>query len=156
MNDEDFMKIAIGKAREGIQNGQAPFGACIVKNSVVISATSNTVWKDGDITAHAEINAIREACKRLNTIDLSGCIIYSTTEPCPMCFTACNWARISKIVYGTCIKDAKRFGFNEIHISNKQMKLSGKCDIDIKSDFLRETCMELFNLWSLRNDKRIY
>lgn len=156
MNDEDFMQVAIEKARYGVQNGQSPFGACVVKNGEVISSGSNTVWKDGDITAHAEIEAIRKACKKLNSVDLSGCIVYSTCEPCPMCFTACYWAQISKIVYGARIKDAKRFGFNEMLISNEQMKSLSKSKIEIKVDFLRDECIEVFKQWALQKDKKTY
>ena len=156
MNDEDFMQVAIEKARYGVQNGQSPFGACVVKNGEVISSGSNTVWKDGDITAHAEIKAIRKACKKLNSVDLSGCIVYSTCEPCPMCFTACYWARISKIVYGARIKDAKGFGFNEMLVSNEQMKSLGKSKIEIKGDILRDKCIEVFKQWALQKDRKTY
>ncbi|MCK4396795.1 nucleoside deaminase [candidate division WOR-3 bacterium] len=156
MNDENFMQVAIEKARYGVQNGQSPFGACVVKNGEVISSGSNTVWKDGDITAHAEINSIRKACKKLNSVDLSGCIVYSTCEPCPMCFTACYWARVSKIVYGARIKDAKRFGFNEMLVSNEQMKSLSKSKIEIKVDFLRDECIEIFKQWALQKDRKTY
>lgn len=156
MNDENFMQVAIEKARYGVQNRQSPFGACVVKNGEVISSGSNTVWKDGDITAHAEINAIRKACKKLNSVDLSGCIVYSTCEPCPMCFTACYWARISKIVYGARIKDAKGFGFNEMLVSNEQMKSLGKSKIEIKGDILRDKCIEVFKQWALQKDRKTY
>ncbi len=156
MNDENFMQVAIEKARYGVQNGQSPFGSCVVKNGEVISSGSNTVWKDSDITAHAEINAIRKACKKLNSVDLSGCIVYSTCEPCPMCFTACYWARISKIVYGARIKDAKRFGFNEMLVSNEQMKSLSKSKIEIKVDFLRDECIEIFKQWALQKDRKTY
>ena len=97
-NDIKFMRLAIAKAREGIKKGQAPFGACIVKNGKVIACSHNIVWESLDITAHAEINAIRTTCKKLKSVDLSGCTIYSTCEPCPMCFSACHWGRISRIV----------------------------------------------------------
>lgn len=156
MNDENFMQVAIEKARYGVQNGQSPFGACVVKNGEVISSGSNTVWKDGDITAHAEINSIRKACKKLNSVDLSGCIVYSTCEPCPMCFTACYWARVSKIVYGARIKDAKRFGFNEMLVSNEQMKSLSKSKIEIKGDILRDKCIEVFKQWALQKDRKTY
>lgn len=156
MNDENFMQVAIEKARYGVQNGQSPFGACVVKNGEVISSGSNTVWKDGDITAHAEIKAIRKACKKLNSVDLSGCIVYSTCEPCPMCFAACYWARISKIVYGARIKDAKGFGFNEMLVSNEQMKSLCKSKIEIKGDFLRDECIEVFKQWALQEERKTY
>ena len=154
--DEKFMRFAIDKAMEGIRNGQTPFGACIVKDGKIISCVHNLVWKSMDITAHAEIHAIRDACKKLNTIDLSGCVIYSTCEPCPMCFSACHWAKISKIVYGTKIEDAKNFGFSELTISNKKMKQSGNSSIEVIGDFLLEENLKLFKLWSKRKDKRVY
>src|SRR6266516_4264518 len=94
--DPRFMWLAIEKAKEGIARGQTPFGACI--------------------TRHGEVVAIRQACKTLGTIDLSGCVIYSTCEPCPMCFSACHWARISTIVYGARIEDARASGFHELPI----------------------------------------
>ena len=156
MNDEKFMRLAINKAKQGIKKGQTPFGACIVKGREIISCTHNVVWKNTDITAHAEINAIRTACRKLKTIDLSGCVIYSTCEPCPMCFTACHWARIDKIVYGARIKDAQKFEFNECTISNKKMKQAGKSSIEIIGDFLREENIDLFKLWFGQKNKKAY
>ena len=154
--DENFMRLAIQKAKEGVDNGQAPFGACIVKNDEIISCEHNRVWETTDITAHAEIVAIREACKKLNAIDLSGCIIYSTTEPCPMCYSAIHWAKISKIVFGTRIQDAKNFGFSELCISDKQMNELGNDYIKITSDFLREENLELFKYWKNKENNRVY
>ena len=156
MTDEKFMRLAINKAKQGIKKGQTPFGACIVKKGDIISCTHNAVWKNNDITAHAEINALRTACRKLKTIDLSGCTIYSTCEPCPMCFTACHWARIDKIIFGARINDAQKFGFNECTISNKKMKQSGKSSIEIIGDFLREENTSLFKLWSLQKNKKVY
>ncbi|TLD43041.1 MAG: Guanine deaminase [Candidatus Jettenia ecosi] len=150
------MRLAIHKAREGIEKGQTPFGACIVKDGEVISCTHNIVWQTMDITAHAEVNAIREACKKLNTVDLSGCVIYSTCEPCPMCFSACHWAKIAKIMYGTRVDDAKKIGFNELTILNKKMKRFGNSPVEIAGDLLREENLELFKIWYNRTDKRVY
>ncbi|MDD5614023.1 MAG: nucleoside deaminase [Candidatus Omnitrophica bacterium] len=143
---EQFMRLAVSKAELGIGRGQTPFGACIVRNEKVIACQHNLVWQDIDITAHAEIAAIREACRKLNSIDLSGCTIYSTTEPCPMCFTAIHWAKISRIVYGTSIEDAKRFGFSELLISNSDMKRSGNSDIEIIPGCLESECLRLFEI----------
>ena len=154
--DEKFMRLAINKAKQGIKQGQTPFGACISKDGEVISCVHNIVWESLDITAHAEISAIREACKKLNTVDLSGCVIYSTCEPCPMCFSACHWAKISKIVYGAQIKDAKKLGFSELTISNKEMKQSSDSPIEIVGNVLREENLELFKLWSEQENRRIY
>ncbi len=151
-----LMNLAIEKAREGIKKGQTPFGACIVKNGKVVSTAHNVVWKTMDITAHAEVNAIRLACKKLKTIDLSGCEIYTTTEPCPMCFSAINWANIDKIYFGTRINDAKNAGFRELTISNKTMKEKGKSKVKIKGDFLRSECSQLFKYWSSLAGKKTY
>ena len=156
MSDKDFMRLAIEQARRGIQNGQTPFGACIVKNGEVIVCTHNVVWQTTDITAHAEVHAIREACKKLQTIDLSGCTIYSTCEPCPMCFSACHWARISRIVFGARIEDAKASGFNELFISNETMKKLGQSPIEIVGDFMREENVEIFKEWARSGNRRIY
>lgn len=153
---EKCMRLAINKAREGIEKGQTPFGVCIIKGEEVISCAHNIVWQTIDITAHAEVNAIREACKKLNTVDLSGCVIYSTCEPCPMCFSACHWAKITKIMYGTRVDDAKKIGFNELTISNEEMKQFGNSPIEIIGDLLRDENLELFKIWYNRADKRVY
>src|SRR5687768_18131568 len=103
--EERYMRMAIDKCREGIASGQSPFGACIVKDGQVIALEHNVVWETTDITAHAEVTAIRAACRNIDDIDLTGSVIYSTTEPCPMCFSASHWARIGTIVYGASIAD---------------------------------------------------
>ena len=154
--DEKFMRLAIEKAKEGIIKGQTPFGVCISKEGEAISCVHNIVWESMDITSHAEIHAIREACKKLNTVDLSGCVIYSTCEPCPMCFSACHWAKISKIIYGTRIEDAKKLGFSELTISNEKMKQLGNSPITIVGNILRDENLELFKLWSEQEIKRVY
>ena len=150
------MTLAIDKAKQGIEAGQTPFGACLIKNGQVISCEHNTVWQSKDSTAHAEVNAIKKACEKLDAIDLSGCVIYSTCEPCPMCFSACHWAKISTIVYGARIADAKKFGFSELSVSNRRMKELGGSSIEIVADFLRRENLELFELWSEREDKKVY
>jgi tRNA(Arg) A34 adenosine deaminase TadA len=99
MDDKKFMKIAIQEAKQSSKVGEkTPFGAVIVKNNELISSAYNNVKKSKDPTRHAEINAIRKACKKLKTHDLSGCTLYTTCEPCPMCFSASWWAKISKIM----------------------------------------------------------
>ena len=156
MTDEYFMRLAIEKAREGLQKGQTPFGACIVKNDEVVSCNHNTVWDTTDITAHAEVTAIRAACKNLNSIDLSGTVIYSTCEPCPMCFSAIHWAGIDKIVYGAVIADAGNAGFNELTLSNQKIKELTDSKIELEAGFLRTECQALFNEWLDRRDKKAY
>jgi len=153
---EYFMGLAIEKAKQGILLGQTPFGACIVKDNQVIACEHNTVWGNTDITAHAEINAIRIACKVLEKIDLSDCIIYSTCEPCPMCFSACHWARISRIIYGASIEDAEGFGFNELKIKTNDMKKAGTSNIEIEKGFMKEETLELFKEWAQSPAKKPY
>lgn len=150
------MRLAIQKAKQGIKKGQTPFGACIVKNGKVISCVHNTVWKETDITMHAEIHAIRVACKKLKTIDLSGCIIYSTCEPCPMCFSAIHWARISRVVYGAKIADAIKAGFNELPVSNSELKKLGISPVQLTSGLMRKENQQLFREWTLLPNKKTY
>lgn len=153
--DKEFMQEAIKTARAGIKTGQTPFGAVIVKNNKVIAKAHNLVWKNIDSTAHAEVTAIRTACKKLRSIDLSGCTIYSTCEPCPMCFSACHWAKINQIVYGIRIKNVKKLGFNELLISDKTLNEITNSKIKIKGNCMRTENIELLNDWA-KQHKRAY
>lgn len=109
-----YMLSAIEEARLGIQNGDGgPFGACVVKNGEIIALGHNTVLKDNDPTRHGEMNAIKNACAKLNTYDLSGCELYTTGEPCTMCLCACMWANISHIYYACTIEDNEKIGFRD-------------------------------------------
>jgi len=150
------MQMAIDKAREGIEDGQSPFGACIVRDGKVLSVAHNTVWRDRDSTAHAEVNAIREACQVLGTINLGGCTIYTTCEPCPMCFSASHWAGIGRIVFGAGIVDAAGAGFSELRISVFQMKAVGVSRVKLVPDFMRNENRLLFHDWLSREDSRPY
>jgi len=142
-----YMEMALKAARENFNRLEGgPFGACIVRDGEVLAVERNTVLKF-DATCHAEINAIRNASKRKNNFDLSGAEIYSTTEPCPMCFSAIHWARIDRIIYGTSIADAKKIGFNELCISNLKLQKLGSTKIEIISGFLYEQCLELLQQW---------
>ena len=143
----EFMEAAIKAARKGIRKGNSPFGACIVKNGKIVAAEHNVVLQKHDATAHAEITAIRKACRKLKTHELRGCAIYSTTEPCPMCFSAIHWAKIGAIIYGTRIEDVKRLGFSELTISAKQMKKQGRSTVKVKGDFMREENLQLLKDW---------
>jgi len=155
-DDERLMRAAVEKTREGIKKGQTPFGACISKDGMVVSCRHNTVWRGTDITAHAEINAIRDACRKLKTIDLSSCVIYSTCEPCPMCYSAIHWARISKIAYGCGIKDAQDAGFNELGIPAKKMKSLSKDKTRVVGGLLKDECRKLFAEWKKNKRRRPY
>jgi tRNA(Arg) A34 adenosine deaminase TadA len=156
MSDEDFMRLAIARAKEGLEAGQMPFGAVIVRNGNVIASEHNVVWATTDITAHAEVTAIRRACKTTGGIDLSGHTIYSTTEPCPMCFAACHWAKFDRIVFGAAIDDARAAGFSELPISNFDMKRLGNSRIEIVPHLLRDEAAELFRTYLSQPNRRGY
>lgn len=155
-SDAQYMRLALQFARQGVERGQTPFGACVVKEGELVSWAHNAVWQDTDITAHAEIEAIRGACRRLGTVDLSGGVIYSTCEPCPMCFAACHWARISEVVYGARIEDAKAFGFNEILLASELFARLGGSSIVVRGGCLREEALALFRDWARRGGSRAY
>jgi guanine deaminase len=147
VSDEDYMRLAVARAREGIEKGQLPFGAVIVKDGKVIGSAHNTIHEDTNIIAHAETNAIIDACHRTESIDLSGCTLYSTCEPCPMCFGACVLANISRLVYSARLGDGIIPGFSILTISNDELKKSGNASIEIIGDFLRDESVRLFDLW---------
>ena len=151
------MRLAIDKTREGICLGQTPFGACIVNaQGNVVACGHNVVWATTDITAHGEVNTIRLACRDSGKVNLSGCTIYSTTEPCPMCFAAIHWAKIGRIVFGASIADARAAGFNELGISNAVMKEVGQSPVVIEGGCLREACAALFEEWQRAGQAKIY
>ncbi|RLD46433.1 MAG: nucleoside deaminase [Bacteroidetes bacterium] len=119
MNKENFMRKAINLSIESVKNGGGPFGAVIVKKGKIIAEASNSVAKNNDPTAHAEVNAIRIATQKLNNFDLSGCEIYSSCEPCPMCLGAIYWAKIDKLYFANTKIDAKNIGFDDSFIYNE-------------------------------------
>ncbi len=138
-----FMRIAIDEALEGIRNRDGgPFGTAIVKDGVLIASGHNRVLSACDPTCHGEVDAIRKACQRLRTFDLSGCELYTTGEPCHMCLCACMWANISKIYYGCTIADNGMIGFRD----DKFDKIFGGRDkLDgYMAELDREACLRLF------------
>jgi len=145
--EQHFMSLAIAKTREGIVSGQSPFGAVIVREGAVVAATHNTVWRDLDPTAHAEVNCIRSAAKALAAIDLSGCEMFSTCEPCPMCLAAIHWAKIDRVVYGATINDAAAAGFCELHVDARFLAEMGRSPLRVEGGLLHEECAALFTLW---------
>ncbi len=147
MTNEQFMKLAIEKTKEGILAGQSPFGAIIVKEGKVVASAHNRVWKTCDPTAHAEVNAIREAAKKLDTIDLSGTVMYTTCEPCPMCLSAIHWAKIDVVYFGATITDAADAGFKELEFPAKELAKLGKSPLKVEDGLCREECAALFPLW---------
>jgi guanine deaminase len=150
------MLLAIREARKNLKTMHGgPFGACIVKNGQVLAVARNTVLRQ-DATCHAEINAIRIASSKIKSYNLSGCQIYSTTEPCPMCFGAIHWSKIDTLIYGTSIQDAKRLGFNELRIPCRKMKSHGRSKMAIFSGFMREGCLDLFKDWADLEGRVVY
>ena len=152
-----FMDIAIHDVEKNIKlNEGGPFGACIVCDDEIIAVAHNTVLKEQDPTCHAEINAIRKAAKQLNTYDLSNCVIYATTEPCPMCFSAIHWANIKQVIYGSKIPDVKSLGFRELDIDNSTMKQLGHSDLELTGNFQREKCLALLDYWKKNSNSNTY
>jgi len=153
--DEEFMREAIRLSRESVKNGGGPFGAVIVKNGKIIAAASNKVTQENDPTAHAEVSAIREAAKKLNTFNLSGCEIYTSCEPCPMCFGAVYWARLDKLYFANTKQDAKSIGFDdsfiyeEINLPYEKRKIPN-------IQLLRNEAIEAFKDWEKKDDKTEY
>lgn len=148
-----YMMSAINEAYKGINLGHGgPFGAVIVKDGKVIAKGHNTVIKNNDPTCHGEMNAIKKACKKLNTFDLSGCDIYTTGFPCPMCFGALLWANINKIYYGCNTTDTEIIGFRdkafEESIPTQKNTICQELD--------RNECLKLYEKYSKLNNKKMY
>ena len=149
------MREAIRLASESVRNGGGPFGAVIVKDGEIIAGSSNSVTIDNDPTAHAEVNTIRQACRKLGTFDLSDCVIYTSCEPCPMCLGAIYWAHLKCIYYGNTKKDARDIDFADDFIYEELDK-----PIDHRTvpfiNMLREEALSSFKLWSEKTDKVEY
>ena len=142
--EEKYMKLAIDEAKKAIQNQEGmAFGAVIVKDGKVLSSAHNSVNKDQNPTSHAEINAIKIACQKLRSKDLSGAILYSTCEPCPMCFTASWWANISEIIFGVSLQDVTIVS-DEIDVSAEYLNKKGKSKIKISKGFMKDKCLTLY------------
>lgn len=147
MTDEDFMRLAVQKARDGIAAGQSPFGAAIVRGGAVVAASHNTVWRDCDPSAHAEVNAIRVASAALGTINLAGCTMFTTCEPCPMCLAAIHWSRIDRVVFGATIADAEAAGFTEMRVAAADLARLGGSRLRVEAGPCRDECCKLFAEW---------
>ncbi len=149
------MKLAIDLSIKNIEKGGGPFGAVIVKDGEIIAASANSVTIDNDPTAHAEVNAIREACKKLKTFDLSGCEIYSSCEPCPMCLGAIYWARIDKLYFANTKNDADAIGFSDNFIYDEIAKPYSERNLKTEN-LMREDAIKAFELWSQTENKIEY
>ena len=155
-----FMEIAKGLANENLKtNAGGPFGACIVKDGEIIGRGSNHVLANNDPTAHAEVMAIRNACENINSYDLSGCELYTSCYPCPMCLSAIIWANIKKVYYGNTKEDAAEIGFRDDFIYDYFGKISeNKEDSNVLelTAMDREQTIEEFNKFKNKEDKTIY
>lgn len=155
----EFMKIAKELSDNNLKtNVGGPFGAVVVKDGVIIGKGSNHVLSNNDPTAHAEIMAIREACKNINSYDLSGCILYTSCYPCPMCLSAIIWANIKKVYYGNTKEDAASIGFRDDFIYDYINKLPDNVDKNILdlTCIDREETIKTFNNFKEKEDKTIY
>jgi len=143
------MPLAIASARASIAAGQSPFGSVIVRSGSgeVIATGHNHVWAWTDPTAHAEVVCIRNAARMLGTIDLRGCELYSTCEPCPMCASAIHWANLDAVHFGARIADAEAAGFRELSLPIETIYREGKSDVRIHTDVMRDECAALFAEW---------
>lgn len=154
MYKKEFMEIAVNEAREGIRNRDGgPFGAVVVKNGEVIASGHNRVLSSNDSTCHGEIDAIRKAEIKLGTYNLSGCELYTTGEPCPMCLGAVLWANIEKVYYGCRLSDSEGIGFRDVKFSNA---IGGK--FNLPDGFVeekdREMCLEVFREYEKMEEER--
>ncbi len=144
--EDPFMKVAIEEAFDGISQGHGgPFGAVVVRDGKILGKGHNRVLVDHDPTCHGEVSAIRDACKNEGTHDLSGSVIYTTGEPCPMCLFACIWANIEKIYYGCTIEDNALIGFRDEEMST--MILSRDQIKDFEECVDRDACLKLFDVY---------
>jgi tRNA(Arg) A34 adenosine deaminase TadA len=153
--DKNFMLIAIALSLNSVKSKGGPFGAVIVKDGNVIAKTSNSVTLDNDPTAHAEVNAIRAACSALKSFDLSGCTMYTSCEPCPMCLGAIYWASIDKIFYANSRTDAKNIGFDDSFIYDELNKPMSERSIPIMQ-IMQNEAIKAFEAWQRKTDKIEY
>ena len=149
------MKKAIEISIENINKGGGPFGCVIVKDNQIVAEGSNKVTTTNDPTAHGEIVAIREACKKLNDFNLNGCELYSTCEPCPMCLSAIYWARINKIYYANTREDAQKIDFDDSLIYSEFKKNIKERKIPMVQ-MMRSEALKAFELWDRKTDKVKY
>jgi tRNA(Arg) A34 adenosine deaminase TadA len=153
--DKNFMLMAIELSLNSVKHKGGPFGAVIVKDGEVIAKTSNSVTLDNDPTAHAEVNAIRAACAALQSFDLSGCAMYTSCEPCPMCFGAIYWASIDKVFYANSRIDAKNIGFDDSFIYDELNKPMSERFIPMVQ-IMHDEAIKAFEAWQRKADKIEY
>lgn len=155
-NKDKFMHEAVNAALKGMNNNEGgPFGCVVVKDGKIVGRGNNKVTSNNDPTAHAEVMAIRDACKNLNSFQLEGCEIYTSCEPCPMCFGAIYWARPDKVYYGCSQQDAADINFDDEFIY-KEIELPYQKRSIPFEQVARDIALEPFQKWSDKNDKTVY
>ncbi|WP_297335672.1 nucleoside deaminase [Algoriphagus sp.] len=155
-SQKHFLKLAIKLAQNGMEAGHGgPFGRIIVKDGKIIGKGSNNVLKNNDPTAHAEVVAIRDACKNLNHFQLEGCEVYTSCEPCPMCLGAIFWARPSKVFYACTKEDAAEAGFDDDFIYEEIKVNPADRKIPMLNEMRKES-QKVFELWKKKEDKKVY
>ncbi|MBQ7539957.1 MAG: nucleoside deaminase [Bacteroidaceae bacterium] len=155
MTNEELMREAIRLSVENVKNGGGPFGAVIARNGEIVATGVNRVTPLHDPTAHAEVSAIRAACNKLGTFDLSGCEIFTSCEPCPMCLGAIYWAHLDRIYYGNNQRDAAEIGFDDkfiydelaVPVADRKKRMEA---------LLSDEAIEAFRAWTLKEDKVEY
>jgi tRNA(Arg) A34 adenosine deaminase TadA len=155
MEKKEIMRRAIALSIESVKRGGGPFGAVIAKDGEIVAEASNCVTIDCDPTAHAEVSCIRKAAKVLGTFNLEGCEIYTSCEPCPMCFGAIYWAHLDKIYYANDRKDAAKIGFDDDFIY-QEIALPAEERMKPSEILLRDEAMQAFHLWEEKDDKTEY
>ncbi len=150
---KEFMKRAIELSRKNIETGGGPFGAVVVKDGKIIGEGCNKVTSANDPTAHAEVEAIRQACKNINHFDLTGAVIYTSCEPCPMCLSAIYWARLSTIYFANTKSDAASIQFDDDFIYSEILKQSSDRKINMVQ-MMHDEAFEVFKAWDA-SDKKI-
>lgn len=150
------MSLAVAEAYRGLRRGEGgPFGAVIVRKGRVVARAHNRVIQTNDPTAHAEVNAIREACRKLRRFDLSDCEIYSSCEPCPMCFAAIHWAKMRRLAFGCTRGDAEQIGFDDKFIYDAIAGTARRKQVKVKR-LGRQACLGPFKEWKAKADKKRY
>ena len=158
MTDQDrqFMTRAIELARSGVDaDAGGPFGCVVVKDGEIIGEGNNRVTSTNDPTAHAEVIAIREACKTVDSFQLDGCSIYTSCEPCPMCLGAIYWARPERVFFACTRDDAAKIGFDDDFIYEELEKANSEREM-VAVELMRDEALEVFRQWAAKPDKVEY
>lgn len=155
MTPKELMQLAVRLSEENVKQGGGPFGAVIARDGKVIATGTNRVTSDCDPTAHAEVSAIRAAAKALGTFDLSGCEIYTSCEPCPMCLGAIYWAHLDRMYYGNDKNDAARIGFDDAFIYEELSRDLSERKLKME-ELLPDEAIRAFEMWDQKSDKVEY